>query len=82
MLNKFSSFTLQARNNYIFNMMVQKVIIRVPVSNNYYKSGNLSREKNSFTKKMISTLTQRTNQLSALLLIALLTPFQQFHYQS
>lgn len=31
MLNKFSSFTLQARNNYILNMMVQEVIIWVPV---------------------------------------------------
>jgi hypothetical protein len=35
MLNNFRSFTLQARNNYILNMMVQKVVIWIPVLKKY-----------------------------------------------
>jgi hypothetical protein len=36
MLNKFSSFTLQARNNDILNMVVQEIVIWVPVIQQLY----------------------------------------------
>lgn len=49
------------------------------VTNNI-KRGLLTGETKEF-QKIISTLTQRTNQSSALLLTALLALFQQFHFQ-
>jgi hypothetical protein len=44
------------------------------------KRGLLTGETKEFQKN-ISTLTQRTNQSSALLLTAFLALFQQFHFQ-
>jgi len=45
MINNFRSFTLKARNDYILNMMVQKVVIWIPVLQKYKKGAFDQRNK-------------------------------------
>jgi hypothetical protein len=80
MLNKFSTFTLQARNNDIFNMVMQEIVIWVPAIQQLYERAFNQLKKQKIKTKTLA-LTRRINQWTALLLIALLALFQQFHYQ-
>jgi hypothetical protein len=58
MLNNFRSFTLQARNDYTLNMMVQKVVIWIPVLQKKYKKGVFDRRNKRVPKYNIHTYSK------------------------